>query len=84
MWKALELPILSENLSLKGYVVDWNEKIISRDNHSQNIWDQLLLSCEIRHCEKSLISFSQQYLASINKIFTLARRLGIKLSFYKV
>ena len=44
-------------------------------NHLQNIWD---------YYRKSLISFFQEFSASINKIFILAERMSSRLSFYGV
>ena len=53
-------------------------------NHSQNIWDYLYFPSEIAHYRKSLISVFQGFVASIDKIFILAERLGTRLSFYEV
>ena len=75
MWKKLRL---------KGSEANYNEKKVSRDNQSQNIWDELQLSCEITHNGKSLTSVFQEFSASINKTFILGRRLDASLSFYGV
>ena len=42
-----------------------------------------LLSCEIAHCRKSLISVFQEFLASVGAIFILVG-MGARLSFYGV
>ena len=36
---ALELPKSSKKLDLKGFGASQKQKIVSRENHSQNIWD---------------------------------------------
>ena len=51
---------------------------------TQNIWDQLLFSCEIAHNGKGLISLFQEFSTSIDKAFILAGGLGTGLSFYAV
>ena len=45
-------------------------------NHSKNIWDKLWFLCEIAPCGNSLIFVFQEFLASIEKNFILAERLG--------
>ena len=53
-------------------------------NHSQNIWDWLLFSCEIAYYRKSLISVFQEFFASIKKILIMGGRLSTRLSFYEI
>ena len=48
-------------------------------NHSKNIWDKLLVSCEIAPYGKSSISIFEEFLASIEKNFVLEGRLGTSL-----
>ena len=57
---------------------------VSRDNHSQNIWDKLWFSFETAHYLKSLIFVFQEFFACIDKIFILIGRLGNRLSFNEV
>ena len=60
----------------------WGEveaKIVSRDNHGQNILDKLEFSCEIAQYGKTLICIFQQFSASIKKTFSLGGRLGTNL-----
>ena len=59
-------------------------KMVSKDNHEQNIWDKLLFSCEIGHFGKSSVSIFHEIFASIDKIFILGARLCSRVKFYKV
>ena len=55
-------------------------------NNLQSLMEYLrlaLLSCEIAHCRKSLISVFQEFLASVGAIFILVG-MGARLSFYGV
>ena len=57
------------------------EKIVSRNNHSQNIRDKIF-ETHVNHVKlrkKVLISIFQQLFASINKIFILGGRLSTRL-----
>ena len=60
------------------------KKFLLYYNNSQDIWDQLQLSCEIGHSGKSLISLFQEFFASIDKAFILAGGVGARLSFYEI
>ena len=39
MWKALKFPKMSKQLNLESSGTIKNQKIVSRDNNSQIIWD---------------------------------------------
>ena len=54
------------------------KEYFSRDNQSQNIWDQHWFSCELAHYENSLISVFLELVASINKNFVLSGSLGTR------
>ena len=41
MLKALQLPKLTNKSTLKGSGASEKQKIVSIDNHEQNIWDKL-------------------------------------------
>ena len=84
MSKAWELPKLSKKFSLTGSGASWNQKKVSRDNHSQKNYGKLWFSCKIAHYGKGLNSFFQEFFASVNKMFILAGRLGNRVSFYGV
>ena len=58
MSKALELQKLSNRLNLNGCEGELEGKNFFQENHSQNIW----ISCEIAHYEKSSISIYRRYL----------------------
>ena len=53
----------------------WHSDLImgrlAASNHSRRIWGWLLFSCGVAHCEGSIISVFQEFLASIDKIFIL-------------
>ena len=55
------------------------KKNVLRDNQSQNIWGYPSFSCEVVHYRDSFIIS-----ASINKIFFLAKGIGLRLSFHEV
>ena len=73
-----------KEINFEAVLGELEEKKVSRDNHSQNIWDWLCFSCEIKDCGKSLISVFEDVFASIKKILILAGALGPRLSFYAV
>ena len=68
-----------KKLSLEGAGTIEKQKNVSRDNHSQNIWDWLWCSSETVHYWKSLISVFEEIFASIKKISVLVGRLGTRL-----
>ena len=73
-----------KEINFEAVLGELEEKKVSRDNHSQNIWDWLCFSCEITHCGKSLISVFEDFFASIKKILILAGSLDPTIWFYEV
>ena len=63
-----------------------NIAILTKIKNLQSVtkYFRLWFSCEIAHNAKSLIAIFGDFSASINKIFTVAERMGTKLSFYEV
>ena len=61
-----------------------SKRNVSWENHSENIWDKLLFSCEITHYGKSLISVFQELIPGLNKIYILAGGLGTRLPLYEL
>ena len=59
--------------------VSKKQKIVSRDNHGQNIRDNFDFHVKYHTTGKVAISFFQDFLASIDNIFILVGRLGTKL-----
>ena len=54
--KCLRVTKIVKEIKFEGAWDELEAKNISRDNQSQNIWDWLWFSCEIKHYGKSLIS----------------------------
>ena len=73
-----------KEINFEAVLGELEEKKVSRDNHSQNIWDWLCFSCEITHCEKSLISVFEDFFASIKKNLILSGSLGPTLWCYEI
>ena len=71
---------MSKELGVKGSGTSWDQKVVSRDNGSQSIWDWLWFSCGMEHSGRGLLSFC----SSIGGAFILAGELGVGLSFYVV
>ena len=82
--KCLQVTKIVKEMNFEGVWDKLEAKNISRDNHLQNIWAWLCLSCEINHYGKSLTLFFEELLAAIKNILILAGRLDTSLSFYEV
>ena len=63
--------------------MSYSQKRFSRDNHLQELCDYLQFPYERAQHGKILVAFFRDFLASTNKIFTLAWLLGTISSFYK-
>ena len=82
--KCLRVTKIIKEIKFERSGGSYKQEQVSRDNHSQNIWDWVCFSCEIAHCGKSLISASAGFFASIKKTLFWAGSLGPRLSFYEV
>ena len=58
--------IIKEN-NFEGVWDELEAEHISRDHHSENFWDWLWFSCQTVHCEKNLISVSEDILVVLRK-----------------
>ena len=82
--KCLRVTKLVKEIKFEGVWDDLEAKNVSKDNHSQNIWDWPWFSCEIAHYWKSLISVLEEFVASTKKMLILTGGLGTRMSFYGV
>ena len=73
---ATELPKFSKELILKKPGQSWNQEEVSRDNHSQNISDQLSSSRETMYYEKSLIVIFWDFWLVLTKRLFFSRENG--------
>ena len=82
MSEALELPRLSEKLSLRGSGTSCSRKGVSRGHRLRDISDWLWFLRGGAQHGKILIAIFRGVFASANKIFVLAVGLGTRLSFH--
>ena len=71
-------------MKLKGSQMSYNQKIVSRGNALQNIWDSLSFSLEREYDGKSFTAIFKDFFASINKAFIWPWGLVSRLSFHDV
>ena len=82
--KCLRVTKLVKEIKFEGVWDDLEAKNVSKDNHSQNIWDWPWFSCEIAHYRKGLVPVFGEFVASTEEMLILTGGLGTRLSFYGV
>ena len=80
--KLCQRPYIYKNCqtNLKEPEKGLKQETVSRDNHSQNIWDKLYFSFEIMHYRNAMhyLKDFQEIFASTDKIFISGERLRTK------
>ena len=80
---GLRVTKIVRGIKFEGVWVEFKSKNCFQRQSFTKYLRLALVSCEIAHYEKSLISVFQEFFASISKIFTLTRRLATRLSLYE-